>query len=135
MTDELIQKPSVRERVRNVLNWIGAIALFLAFQPYFSYVGGVTADRQVADYIIAHPGSMPFKEVYRFGWEDSPLIDYQSEQTLVSTPGGDISVQKWGGFTIGWLSYSSLTLAISLALFYLARALRLKDPPKTTVTR
>ena len=65
----------------------------------------------------------PSTEEYRFGWWHSPLFHYRSERTLTLERGA-ISVSRRGGMTVGWLSWSSLTLAVGIGLFWLAGKLR-----------
>lgn len=120
----------MRERVTNILMWLGAIALFLAFMPYFRYSAGVSANKQVADYILSHPGSIPYQEEYRFGWTDSPLVYYQSEQRLDPAPDGGLMVNKSSQLKIGWLSRSSFALALAIVLFCALRVFRSVRPPE-----
>jgi hypothetical protein len=78
---------------------------------------------------------MPFTEEYRFGWPDSPLVHYRREQSIERGPDGGFTVKKSSGTNVGWLSWSSLMLAVSLGLFWVARVLRSKpvtpDPTGT----
>ena len=112
-----------RDRIRNWLTALGCLALFLALQPYFFVRSGVTADAAMTEHLQQHPADMPVTEEYRFGWAQSPLAHYRSERTLVGQAGG-FTAMRQAEMTIGWLSWSSLTLAIGVGLFWAARRLR-----------
>src|SRR5215204_5095629 len=105
-----------RARIRQVLTVLGGVALFLAVMPYFSVTTGVTAGPELLDHLRKSPEDMPSTEEYRFGWWHSPLFHYRSERTLTLERGA-ISVSRRGGMTVGWLSWSSLTLAVGIGLF------------------
>jgi hypothetical protein len=117
-----------RERVRSWLCVLGVIALFLAVMPYFHYEGGTTATAAKMKHLQANPGDMPRSEEFRFGWADSPLAHYRSQLTLTELPDGGFTGKRAAAMTIGWMSWSSLTLAIGIGLLWVARKLRPASP-------
>ena len=109
-------------RIPGVLNVLGIIALFLAFMPYFVGRVGVTSPA-MSSYVQSHPSAMPMKDEYKFGWTNSPLIQYTAESELVEDDGG-FRVERTQNFHAGFFSLSSLTLVIGLALLWVAKQLR-----------
>jgi hypothetical protein len=120
-----------RERLRNVLAVLGFITLFLALMPYFRIESGTTADAAMMEFLQQNPDAMPSTSEYRLGWAHSPLIHYRSERTLTIDGSGFSAMQK-AKTTIGWLSWSSLTLVIALGLFWVAGKLRGRPPAPET---
>jgi hypothetical protein len=116
-----------RERLRNVLAVLGFITLFLALMPYFRVESGTTADAAMMEFLQQNPDAMPSTSEYRLGWRHSPLLHYRSERTLTVQGGGFSAMQK-AETTIGWLSWSSLTLVIAIGLFWVAGKLRRRAP-------
>jgi hypothetical protein len=112
-----------RQRVRNWLAVLGYIALFLAVMPYFRGQGGITPTPAQAEHLRANPGDTPYTEDYVFGWTESPLVKYHSETTLTDD-NGRVTVGRSRSTTIGWVSWSSLTLAVGVGLLGAARLLR-----------
>ena len=116
-----------RDRVANWLGWAGIAAVFLSVMPSFEYRGGTVSDRAQADHLKANPGDLPYTEDYVFGWADSPLVHYHSELALAESAGG-FRPDRSRGVSIGWLSWSSLTLAVGLGLLWAARRIRPGTP-------
>ena len=112
-----------RARLRRVLAVLGGVAWFLAVMPHFSVTTGVTAGPELLDHLRKTLEDMPSTEECRFGWSHSPLCHYRSERTLTFER-GVISVSRRGGMTVGLLSWSSLTLAVGIGLFWVARKVR-----------
>jgi hypothetical protein len=114
-----------RERLRNVLAVLGFIALYLALQPfYFHQIGGIS-DVAMMEFLQQNPDAMPSTSDYRFGWPHSPILRYRSERTLTVDGGGFSMLQK-AETTVGWLSWSSLTLVIAIGLFWVVGKLRVR---------
>ena len=114
-----------RERIRSALTIVGAIALFLAVMPNFRYEVAIT-NPAVATHLQTHPDDMPYTEDYVFGWSDSPLVKYHSERVL-TVEKDRVAMSQTGGGTIGWFSWSSLTLLIGVGLIWLAQRLKPKQ--------
>lgn len=112
-----------RDLGRRVLYVLGVLAFFLAVQPYFQVWTGGTADAAMLDHLQAHPDDMPSAEEYRFGWAHSPLAHYRSERTL-TVQDGAYSVSRKSETTIGWRSWSAVTLAAAVGLFWVGGRLR-----------
>lgn len=113
-----------RERVRGWLVVLGVVAIFLAFMPYFRYQGGITPTRAQADHLMANPGDMPFTEDYVFGWHGSPLVHYHSELALKESARGGVTASRSKRMSVGWVSWSSLTLAAGVGLLWAAKRLK-----------
>src|SRR4051794_35745363 len=113
-----------RERFRNVLATVGALIVFLAIMPYYRREAGGTLTPAQAEHLRSNPGDIPVTVDCVFGWMQSPLFRYHSEKALAIRPGRDTTVEWSGGGTIGWASWSSLTLAIGIGLTWAARRMR-----------
>lgn len=73
-------------------------------------------------HVRANPDDVPFTYDFRFGWPDSPLIHRHSELRLNEDEGGVRAVRA-KHFSVGWFSWSSLTLAVAVALLWAAKRL------------
>ncbi|MDB5312868.1 MAG: hypothetical protein JWO38_7070 [Gemmataceae bacterium] len=82
-----------------------------------------------AEHVGANPGDMPSTEDYTFGWSDSPLVRSHGEKMLTERPAGAITAKRSGRGTVGWISWSLLTLAIGIGLIWAARRMRLRSAP------
>lgn len=116
----------LRPRIVNWLRAIGVIGCFLAVIPFFESRGGTTADAAMMKHLQANPDHMPFTETYRFGWSSSPLFEYRKEQRLEAKADGGFAVGATTAFRIGWISWSSISMAIGIGLVVLAAKLRRK---------
>jgi hypothetical protein len=119
----------IREHVARWLGILGAIAIFIAFQPDFRAQNGATADKEMADFFLANPGSFPFTEDYRFGLANSPLLGYHSERTVSKLPGAGYTMRQSSHYYIGWLSWSMLSLVVGVGLLWAGKRVR---PPKSS---
>ena len=112
-----------RQRLRNWLYALGVIAIFLAFIPFYSYDIGITpTPAQTAD-LDKNPAAMLTRTEISFGWPSSRLIEYRSESTRTDD-NGRISVHRTINTTIGWFTWSSLSLAFGVVLIRLAWRLK-----------
>lgn len=109
-----------RERIRNILVTLGAVAIFLAIMPYSHSRRVSDGSDAMREHLKANPDDMPSDELYRFGWAGSPIFQYHSVKHLVQRPGGYVN-ERATNWSIGWFSWSSLTLAIGVALVLTAR--------------
>lgn len=116
-----------RARVRNVLSALGVIAVFLAVMPYFHYQAGGTFDSATLEHLRAHPDKSPYTEDYTLGWDFSPLAHFHGERTLKVTDAG-VAVGKSSRVSIGWISWSSLTLVVGIGLLWVASRLKRQRP-------
>ncbi|HVK08741.1 MAG TPA: hypothetical protein VM597_08195 [Gemmataceae bacterium] len=116
-----------RERLRNWLSALGWIAIFLAVMPYFHHRTGPVSDA-AAEFIRDQPDLYPSTSVYRFGWTNSPLVEYVSEQTVEAHGSSGFTFKRASAFHVGWLSWSMLTLVVGVVLL---RASRRPKPPST----
>jgi hypothetical protein len=110
-------------RIGNWLTGFGCLVLFLAFFPSFSSQGGSVTSPLVATHLEDHPDAMPVVKVYSFGWLGSPLVSYRSEKTIAEVNGA-LSISQSNDLNIGWVSWSSLTLATGLTLLWAGKKLR-----------
>jgi hypothetical protein len=114
-----------RERIRSWLTAVGAIALILAVLPSAYHEGGVTANRAQMEHLQANPQDMPARTDVTLGWQPSPLFRYRSQTELLDKNGA-ISASRSVQAKLGWLSWSSATLAVGLGLLWVARRLQTK---------
>ena len=114
-----------RDRLRSAFSVIGVIVLFLAVMPFFRYEVAIT-NPAVAAHVQANPGVMPYTEDYVFGWSNSPLVKYHRERVL-TVEKDRVAMSQSANGTIGWFSWSSLSLIIGIGLLWLAQ--RLKPKP------
>lgn len=114
---------SMRDRLKTVLATIGYVAVFASVMPTLHYEGGITPTPAQAEFLQANPDDLPGHHDFTFGWSSSPLFRYRGEKTLAEQPGGVVTVQESARATVGWLSGSSLTLALGIALIWASRRL------------
>jgi hypothetical protein len=110
--------------LRNALLTLGVIATFLAVMPSTRAEAGITPTLAQSAHLKDHPEDMPRAAYYVFGWVQSPLISYHSECTLTDEHGRTGTVGRCNRLEVGWLSWSSLTLAIGGGLFWAAGKLK-----------
>ncbi|MBP3955672.1 hypothetical protein J8F10_10305 [Gemmata sp. G18] len=124
-----------RKRLRNWLSVLSFIAFFLAVQPFARAFAGITPTPAQAAHLKEHPEDLPRTGDYVFGWSHSPLVSYHDEYTL-RDEGGRITAGHVTRMHIGWLSWSSLTLAVAIVLFGIATWLdkRLLPVPEVTTS-
>jgi hypothetical protein len=82
------------------------------------------------EHLRANPQDMPTRTDVTLGWQPSPLFRYRSRSSLTDRDGA-ISVEQSVSAKVGWLSWSALTLAVGVGLFWLAK--RLKPKPHSDV--
>jgi len=118
---------STREHLRNGLTVFSLIALVLAVMPDTRAAASIAPTPAQAAHLKEHPEDLPRTGDYVFGWSNSPLASYHDEYTLTDE-GGRITVGRSSRLHIGWLSWSSLTLAVAIGLFGVAGWLNRRAP-------
>jgi hypothetical protein len=110
--------------LRTAMFVLGTVALFLAVMPSTRAEAGITPTLAESAHLTDHPEDMPRTADYVLGWAHSPLVHYHSECSLTDEAGRGVTVGRCDRTEIGWLSWSSLTLAAGLGLFWVAGRLR-----------
>jgi len=121
------------KRIGNWLLGLGCLGLILALFPSFFYQAGGEFSPLVAEHLKDHPDAMPTVERYSLGWVSSPLVSYQIEKTIADNRGA-IALTQSNDLRVGWLSWSSLSLGIGLALLWAGRKLTAKPKEAMKVT-
>ncbi|MBP3957809.1 hypothetical protein J8F10_21360 [Gemmata sp. G18] len=106
-------------RLRNWLTAFSLIAFYLAVRPFCRAAASITPTPAQAAHLKEHPEALPRTGDYAFGWSHSPLASYHDEYTLTGE-GGRVTPGRSSHTHVGWLSWSSLTLAVAVALFVAA---------------
>ena len=116
-----------RDRIRNWLGVLAAVAFILAVMPFYEYRGGTVSTQAEFDHVRANPGDLPYTEDYKFGWHFSPLVHHHRAKTLRLID-GRLTVGGVMRTEVNWVSWSGLTLGVGVGLLWAAK--RLKPAPQ-----
>jgi len=121
--------------IRKLIRALGFIAAISAFLPTWEYHGGEVRSEIERDFLVRNPDAMPYRSLYSFGWQFSPLIRRDSEVQLTVDGTGQVQVQRSTRSSFGFVSWSMGALAVGVFLMWVTadgkrkpQALSLENP-------